>query len=140
MKLTTRGCLVNLFFASLPFLIVACLLGLIAWNCWTSRVVAEWNQPANVHHLRGPFVLRVVEMPDWNWLALRKHTQLFVALAVEADDWYGYYFDIEFSPGREDYDTHVGRSVVTWTDDGIDFQTPTGDQLFIPASKFNSGR
>ncbi|MBL8796275.1 MAG: hypothetical protein JNM56_20415 [Planctomycetia bacterium] len=114
-----------------------------AWcmNARSDRVVRQWLAPEDVQYgSYDPYALSVVEGAlDWNLPRLRRRHYLFIGRGTEAPS-YGHYLDYTFHPGGKDIDTHIGRSTVEWTPDGVTFVEATGHRLFVPKAMFIGGR
>lgn len=109
----------------------------------TNRVVWQSCQPENVNYAANdPYCLSVVEGSiDWNKspLGSTRRYSIFIGRGTEAPG-YGHYIDHSFHPGYEQIDTHIAKSAVVWSNDGLTFQESSGHRLHVPKEMFIGGR
>lgn len=131
----------------LPFLagVMLCSLVLTFLMHRTSdTVVAQWKQPLDLdYESYGPYYLSVVET-DLNWtgfpLQVWRNHSIHVG-RESGDTGYGHEVDYSFHPSTSsDFHSHLKKSNVVWTTEGVMFEEASGHRLFIPRAMFVGGR
>jgi hypothetical protein len=109
----------------------------------SNRIIAQWKEPESVNYKSfDPYFLSVVERDiDWSSFPLsRKRRYLIYVGRGSGRPTYGHMIDFSFHPGFDDFDAHVKKSMVEWSDAGVTFKEASGHILFIPKDMFIGGR
>lgn len=109
----------------------------------SNEIKARWQQPASIKYDNfDPYYLSVVEGDvDWRYFPLswQRHHHIYVGREKDAPD-YGHYVDFSFHPGADDLESHLSKSKVEWSEEGVEFGEASGHRLFIPKRMFIGGR
>jgi hypothetical protein len=113
-------------------------------NWPSNRVVWQTCQPGDINYESfDPYCLSVIEGSlDWqsSLFSPPRRYRLFVGRGTEAP---GYGYEVEYSfplAPRDDPDGYIRESKVQWTKEGVTFEEPSGQRLFIPKRLFIAGR
>jgi hypothetical protein len=126
--------------------IVATLFLIVLMHRASRSPVAEWKQPGSIeYHSFGPYFLSVLR-DDLDWsgfpLTVSRNYSIYVG-RDSGTPTYGHVVKFSFHPGTEsnfDEESHIKRSSVDWTEEGVTFQEFSGHRLFIPKAMFTGGR
>lgn len=106
------------------------------------RVVHTWKKDPAALYDGQPVYLTVFES-DTNWrgfpLSVRPSHAIYVGRDAGTPS-YGHEMPFEFHGAFGDPDATIKASVVTWSDDGVLFVSPSSHRLFIPTAMFLGGR
>lgn len=108
--------------------------------------VAEWKLPNSIdYHSYGPYFLSVLRDDlDWSGFPFNVSRNYSIYVGRESGTpTYGHVVKFSFHPGTEsnyDEESHIKRSSVNWTEDGVTFHELSGHRLFIPKAMFIGGR
>jgi hypothetical protein len=107
------------------------------------KVIQTWKQTDNVKYDNfGPYYLSVVES-EWDWRGFPIHVgqNYFIYVGKESGKpTYGHVLDFSFYPSGEQMETHIKKSSVEWTNEGVTLITESGHKVFVPKAMFIGGR
>jgi hypothetical protein len=107
------------------------------------RVIQTWKQPDSIRYDDGAtHYLSVVENDlDWHGFPVYVSRRYFVYVGQESGTpTHGHTIDFTFYPVDSDVESYIRQSSVSWMDEGVNFKTFSGDQLFVPKQMFMGGR
>jgi hypothetical protein len=109
----------------------------------SNRIVTQWRQPSSISYDSfDPYYFTIVES-DNDWQLLTFHRQPHYVIYVGHDSGihgYGHYLEFSFHPDYEDLETHLKKSNLEWSVEGVTFREASGHRLFIPKAMFIGGR
>jgi hypothetical protein len=109
----------------------------------SNRIVSQWQQPSSIsYHSFDPYYLTIVESDiDWQQFPFNWQHRHYIYVGHDSRlPRYGHYLEFSFHPGYEDLETHLKKSDVEWSADGVTFKEASGHRLFIPKAMFIGGR
>ena len=106
------------------------------------RVVHSWKKnPAALYDGQALYLSVFESGTDWRGfpLSVRPSHAIYVGRDAGTPS-YGHEMPFEFHCVLDDPDATIRASVVTWSDDGVLFVSPSSHRLFIPKDMFLGGR
>lgn len=106
------------------------------------RVLATWPVPASAQVSYGGVYLSVVEAEmDWSHFPLNTSRNYYIYTGRDSGTpTYGHVVEFSFQAFPDAVEDHVKNATVTWTEEGVTFEPPSGHRLFIPKEMFLNGR
>jgi hypothetical protein len=119
----------------------ALAIALFALTRQSLRELAEFSAPDGAYHL-----IVMQSDRDWRGLPFSVGWHYFLYVGRESHHpTYGHTVDYQLHPAMTGFfDSDLGpyarKAIVTWTNDGVTFQEPSGHRVFIPEAAYARGR